>query len=215
MKRKTLGALVLAAAMTIATTAVADDVDALVEKIRAAHAAMKDYEARFTQTVTGAGRAQNASGALSIKLPDKMRWDYSEPVVKQLITDGSTSWMVLPEDNQVYVQPLNSAGSAKTPLLMLTGKMDFRGDYNVKRLEDADGFAVLELTPKAKGTGFKTATIAVDPKSYEIRRFRLEDLYGGVTDVRLTDVRKNVGVKDALFTFTAPEGMEVLQSPGM
>lgn len=191
----------------------AQSTDEIVEKIRKAHASMKDYEATFTQEVTGAGRTQSASGTLYIRIPDRMRWDYLEPKVKSLITDGKTSWMVLPEEKQVYEQPLSDGDSAKTPLAMLTGKLDFRAEYNIERLSDDEGRISVRLTPKAEGRGFREARVEVDAKSFEIQRFRLEDLYGGVTDVRLTNARKNAGLKASLFDFKPEKGFEVVKTP--
>lgn len=205
--------LIALVALLVASVAHAQSTDEIAEKIRKAHSSMKDYEATFTQEVTGAGRTQNASGTLYIRVPDQMRWDYLEPKVKSLITDGKTSWMVLPEEKQVYEQPMSEGDSTKTPLGMLTGKLDFRAEYDIERLPDADGRIALRLTPKSEGRGFKEARVEVDAKSFEIQRFRLEDLYGGVTDVRLSNARKNAGLKASLFDFKPEKGFEVVKTP--
>lgn len=209
----TVPRLLMVLVLFVAGIAHAQSTDEIVEKIRKAHSSMKDYEATFAQEVTGAGRTQQASGTLYIRIPDQMRWDYLEPKVKSLITDGKTSWMVLPEEKQVYEQPMSESDSARTPLAMLTGKLDFRAEYNVERLPDADGRIALRLTPKSPGRGFKEARVEVDAKSFEIQRFRLEDLYGGTTDVRLSNARKNAGLKPGLFDFKPEKGYEVVKAP--
>ncbi|MCZ7582538.1 MAG: outer membrane lipoprotein carrier protein LolA [Deltaproteobacteria bacterium] len=95
-------------------------------RCRRSYASLKDYEAQFLQETHTARGTRGASGTLYVKVPAKMRWDYAEPEEKHLITDGATSWMVLPGEKQAYTSPLDRSANARVPLQMLTGKLDFK-----------------------------------------------------------------------------------------
>lgn len=195
------------------STASADTLDEVIAKVQKTYSALKDYQAGFIQEVTGTVGARGGSGTLYVKTPAKMRWDYVEPTPKQLITDGKTSWMYLPDEKQVYVQPLDAQASAQIPLLMLTGKIDFKKDYDASLLEDQGEQYRIQLKPKKQGVGFDHALVYIDKATTRIARFELFDLYGSKTSIALKDPKINQGLKDSMFVYEKKPGVEELKAP--
>jgi len=208
-----LSAVFLLAFFVCLAFALEETVENIVSKVQAAYSAMNDYQADFTQEIKTGRGARSASGKLLIKMPGKMRWDYASPVKKHLITDGNTSWMLLPEENQVYVQPLARSASVKVPLQMLTGTLDFEKDYFASLLEEGDGVHRIRINPKKKNMGFDHAVIHIDKKTLRIVRFELLDLYGTRTTVTLKNAGMNRGMKDGLFAYKPKPGIEVIKVP--
>ena len=50
---------------------------------------------------------QKYKGTLYLKRPDMMRWDYTEPEVQSIISNGKKIWYYYPGDNQVNVGNLS------------------------------------------------------------------------------------------------------------
>ncbi|MBZ0272840.1 outer membrane lipoprotein chaperone LolA [bacterium] len=214
MKRTVFAALVAALPLVFAAPAGAQTIDEIAEKVRSAYASMKDFRADFIQETTSARGTQGASGTIKIKLPARMRWDYAEPTNKQLLTDGLTSWMYLPDEKQVYVQPLSGSANAKIPLEMLTGRVDFREEYNARLAGDADGVVTVELLPKTETAGFDRATLWIDKSTWRISKFTITDPYGAKTTVILKNAAVNPGLADSEFTWTDKPGVEIVRAPG-
>jgi outer membrane lipoprotein-sorting protein len=64
------------------------------------------------------------------------------------------------------------------------------------------------LTPKGGGD---TMELGLDPKSYDIVNFKLTNQVGGVTELKFSDIRTNVALDDTLFTFSVPEGADIVR----
>jgi outer membrane lipoprotein carrier protein len=211
MKNIALTVLILLLTAPSFSVARADSIDEITAKVQKAYASLKDYQAGFIQEISGGSGPKGGSGTIYIKVPDKMRWDYIEPTSKQLISDGNTMWMYLPEEKQVYVQPLDTTASAKIPLLMLTGKIDFKKEYNASLLDDQGETHRIQLKPKKSGTGFDNAILLIEKSSMRIVRFEMTDLYGNKTTVILKDPKMNQGLKDGFFKYEDKPGVEVIK----
>lgn len=206
-------ALLLALGLGANSFAESVSLDQVISGLRKTHSELRDFQASFTQELHSHGRTERASGTLFMKMPDKMRWDYVAPRAKALITDGVTLWMYLPDDKQVYVQPLERAMNAKIPLQMLTGKLDFAKDYRASLLEDEGGRYRLRFRPRKDGTGFRSVTLSVDKKSYQIVGFELVDLFGTRTVVRLDGIRVDTGLAGVRFRYEDKPGVQVVRIP--
>ena len=71
---------------------------------------------------------------------------------------------------------------------------------------DERGNILLDLKQKEQEQA-KQVTIAVDPKTYTLRRIIIGDLFGNTTIIELGAAEVNSGIPDSFFTFKKPEGM--------
>ena len=195
------------------------NLDTIVTKLQANYQTMRDYQADFTQEtkIKAYPRPQKSSGKVYYKKPDKMRWDYSKPEKKEIVTDGETLWMHTPSLNQVMKVDFEATSQSKVASAFLSGMGNLKRDFDMtldKTAEPGKDYRVV-LVPKSGAESVKTLILTVDRKSFNIKKTELTDIYDNLTVVILTDFRVNVGFKDARFNFTPPEGVEIFTPPTM
>ncbi len=183
----------------------------LVEMIEDRHARTRDMVARFVQTYRSGllGRELLEEGVVSIKRPGRMRWEYREPEEKLFISDGETFYFYVPEDRQVIVQEQDEQRSLAARLLFGHGGLldEFEASLDEPFEE---GVLRVRLVPRTESAELERAFIDVEP-SGRVRSILLEDLQGNRTRFRFEDVRENEGLKDELFDFEVPKGVEVIR----
>jgi outer membrane lipoprotein-sorting protein len=64
--------------------------------------------------------------------------------------------------------------------------------------------------PRSQQAEVERAFVDVEP-SGRIRSLQLDDVQGNRTRFRFEGVRENTGLKDALFRFEVPKGVEVIR----
>ena len=180
---------------------------------------VRDFTADFTQTYRGGVLRTTLveRGAVLVKKPGRMRWDYREPERKLYVSDGEYLYSYLPEDRQVIVGELPGGGEATTPALFLAGRGSFATDFTAAfdAVDDAPpGSRVLRLTPTRPERDFEFLVVVVDARSLAIVRLIAYDLQGGVSTFSFSNLRENVGLSDRQFTFEIPRDAEVIDNTG-
>ena len=192
--------------------------DKVVTKVQDNYRAMKDYEANFVQEtkIKAYPRAQRSSGKVFYKKPGGMRWNYDKPEKSEIVTNGKTVWMYTPSLNQVMKTEFSNTNQSRVATAFLSGMGNLKEDFNLS-LEDMEGDSDhrLVLRPKDKMTSVKTLIFTVDGESFNIKKSVLTDLYENVTTVRLSDFKINNGLKNSLFEFIPPEGVDIVTPPAM
>ena len=184
----------------------------LVDGIQTEYNRYEDLKADFTQEAynKAVGRSQKARGEVYVKKPDLMRWDYAEPDLQHFIIDGETFWWYTPENNQVIKQPVTSTFDSKIPLSFLGGvgnlKQDFHISYSKKEVRQ--GWSALLLVPKKPSGNLKELIMEVE--GFEVRQVSMEDGYGNLTKILLSNIRVNQGTPVERFRFTLPPGVQVI-----
>jgi outer membrane lipoprotein carrier protein len=155
------------------------------------------------------GREVTERGTVSIKRPGRMRWDYDEPEKKTFVSDGKTFYFYVPADRQVIVSAQDERRSLAGRLL--SGRGGLTGEFAAS-LETPleEGVVRLKLVPRHEQPDVERAYIDVEP-SGRVRAIQLEDAQGSRTRFRFERVRENTGLKDELFRFEVPKGVEVIQ----
>ena len=201
--------LVLAATVVHAQTLTLDDV---VRGLQSAYGRMTDLRSDFSQTAFNKSLNQTipAQGTLYLKKGGKLRWEYTEPTPQQIVSDGTSIWIHTPTLNQVNVgkAPEALAGPAGS---FLTGLATLRDHFGVRFLNpaqptDKDGNVVLDLTPKQPQPTLVRLILALDPRSWEVRRAVVYDQFENTVTMQFTKLAVNSGLPDRLFTFEAPKG---------
>src|SRR5262245_62191005 len=107
--------------------------DQLARQLQSHYDQVKDFKASFTQTFRGVALPQqtNERGDVKVKKPYRMRWTYTAPEKKELVTDGLQIWDYRPIDKVVLVRPLPKEGEASTALLFLAGRGNLLRDFTV------------------------------------------------------------------------------------
>ncbi len=153
------------------------------------------------------------AGTLYLKKPGKMRWEYARPEVKLFISDGKTIFLYVPEDAQVTRVAARESSDLRTPLRFLLGRMNLKREFGVDLAAGAapldPGNPMLRLRPKRDDERFRELLLEVDARG-RIRRLRITEKDGALTEFRLSGEIPNPPLDPALFQFRIPPGVEVL-----
>lgn len=201
--------LLLAAAPEGAPAAV--DATALARKVQAFYESTRDLRARFVQTYTYAslGRRQVSKGALEVKKPGKMRWDYESPTAKTIVVNGSRLVQWEPDANQAFVDEKFDATAMSAAVTFLIGKGSLEKEF---QLSSGEG-GTLVLRPLRPDPRVDTVTLTAGPDG-EVTRTRVVDGQGNVNDIAFEEIRRNTGIPDARFEIVLPAGVRRLAMPG-
>lgn len=202
--------------------------------------AIKDFAAEFRQhsrlvsldrEQSGQGQVQVSFGATSDARPRlaRFRWEYTRPTNQEIISDGTTLWVYMPENNQVIQSELDTTREIRgdDPLTFLTGlgnlSRDFVIGWGVPE-RDPQGNFVLQLQPRRESPLIREMRIIVDQAAVaELRDHQLTgrrlpilsstviDPNGNTTLIEFLNARVNRGLPDAAFRFVIPEGVDVVQ----
>lgn len=222
MKRRTLGALVLATVMhaSIAEAAAPKVKQAdLLDRAVAAWAKVKTVRATFEQTITNAltGRTLNAKGEYQQQRPGKLAVLFADPANDRIVADGKSVWLYLPSSapDQVMKTALGADGTGTVDLTaqFLTSP---RTKYNITPIgaQVVSGRATqgYTLTPKNSASApFQVASVWIDSADATIRQFEVTERSGVQRKVRLLTLKTNVPVESSAFVFTPPKGVRVIE----
>jgi outer membrane lipoprotein carrier protein len=206
-------ALLLAAAPAAipAGTPVAADAIALARKVQGFYETTRDLRARFVQTYTYAslGRRQVSKGALEVKKPGKMRWDYESPAAKTIVVNGSRLVQWEPEANQAFVDEKFDATAMSAAVTFLLGTGSLEKEF---LLSSGEG-GTLVLRPRKPDSRVETVTLTAGPDG-EVTRTRVVDGQGNSNDIAFEAIQRNAGVPDGRFVLDLPAGVRRLAMPG-
>jgi outer membrane lipoprotein carrier protein len=153
-----------------------------------------------------------ASGRIYIKRPGMMRWEYEKPDQQIIITDGSNLWIYRPEDYQVMVGKapsffgegkgasfLSDIKLIKQNFFILPGKRGRQDHYNIK------------LLPRKKTLDLIGIDLSISSKTFDIVEVVTTNEYGDETRITLRDFQFQPELKDTLFSFEIPPGVDQVQ----
>jgi outer membrane lipoprotein carrier protein len=137
-----------------------------------------DYSADFFQEskIASLDRLQRANGRVEVSfdyqrpetVPEVMfRWQYDQPTTQEIVSDGKTLWVYLPENNQVIQSDIEMINKSRQndPMTFLTGLGNLSRDFQILWATpntDIDGNYVLKLTPRRVSSLINHLIIVVD-----------------------------------------------------
>lgn len=208
---RVLRAAVLLAPLAYARAAAPDDAVSEARRVEAALNGMRGLVARFTQTVESPGlpRPQIERGTVYLLRPGRMRWEYDEPRGKLAVADGRRSWLYLPEERQVLVAPLRSIEAGRGVPLLMRGRIDLTGDFDIDwGPRPENGPRPLLLTPRSPSAEYRYLLLEPGP-DHLVRVLTAVDPLGGRVTYRFSLVTQVGDLDETLFRFVPPEGVEV------
>jgi outer membrane lipoprotein carrier protein len=192
-----------------------------------------DFQADFFQEslIASLDRIQEGKGKVSVKFDRAddisrtlFRWEYQQPNRQEIVSDGRSMWVYLPENGQVIISEIDTSSSnPNDPMAFLTGLGNLSRDFLItwgSPDRDAEGNYVLELQPRRPSPMIQRMMIVVNREAvprtdagtaFPIVSTTVFDPSGNSTDIEFRDVRVNLHPPDSLFTFVPPEGVEVLR----
>jgi outer membrane lipoprotein carrier protein len=176
------------------------------------YSSVSTFKANFHQTYRAPGIEQVESGVFWLKKPGMMRWEYRQPEEKLFIADGKESFLYIPRDRQVTIQPFSISDMHNTPLEFLLGGGDIVGNFNVSWESNfrpkSEKVLMLRLTPRKSEPEYSFLVLELNRESYEILGITIREPGGNTSRFEFTDFEINAKVDNKNFKFKTPKGVE-------
>ncbi|MEW6002697.1 MAG: outer membrane lipoprotein carrier protein LolA [Nitrospirota bacterium] len=186
----------------------ASSLDEEIQRIQKAYEKIKDMKGDFTQRshIKDLKRVDTYKGLFFIKVPMKMKLEYK----------GENGQEVFLKDNQIIIyqkkerQALKSKFDRNTygqaPVALLGGFGRIQEEFNISKKNNK-----LILTPKVPVEGIQFIEIEPSREGFPISSFTIYDPHSDRIEIKLKDVEVNTGLKDSLFEFSLPKGVNIFE----
>lgn len=172
-------------------------------------------QAHFEQTLmdeTGM-LIDRSAGTLYLSRPGKFRWDYRSddpelPLGQQLLADGRSLFMYNPELEQVTQRSLDDALGQVPSLFLVQEGHDIEAHFKVNDIGLTDGLSWVALQPKDPDSGYQQLMVGFLEGT--LSAIELLDGLGNTTRLSLSSVEINQAFAEKTFSFTAPQGTDIL-----
>ncbi len=169
---------------------------------------LETFSAEFSQTLTDETDflLQEATGRLSLAVPDRLRWELDGPFEQTIVADGEFLWTHDPELRQATVRPMDQALGA-TPLALLTQPHRLDERFDVAEEIVAKGYRLV-LRPKTSEADFTRLELDL-AEDGRLLALNFQDVFGQRTEIRLSEARRNPPLAPAEFQFNPPPGTDI------
>lgn len=187
----------------------AQNPDDVLQRTQAKYASIDALRARFVQKTRSdfSDRSTRATGTLYLQ-GNKFR---IETLGQTLVTDGATTWIYTPSENQVVVNDFVNDEQTLTPDELF---YDYPERFDVASMEaverDGETYYVMDLTAKQDDAVYQEAQAHVRARDAMITQMELTDTNGTTITFDLTDIQLNPSLNANLFTFDAPDDAEIV-----
>jgi outer membrane lipoprotein carrier protein len=170
---------------------------------------LESYQAEFKQTIFNEQGVvlETSTGKVYMQNPGRYRWEYEHPYAQLLITDSNTLWIYDKDLEQVTIK--NVAGAIdNTPAAIISGQQNINKNYVVVNMGVIEGFDFIELTPRDIDSQYRSVRLGFDKNNLVM--MILHDNLGQITRIDFLNPERNKRFGGPLFTFTPPEGVDVI-----
>jgi outer membrane lipoprotein carrier protein len=169
--------------------------------------------ARFQQvtSVRMSQREKRGSGTLIISKPGRMRWDYLAPAPQVLVSDGQTVTMYFEQSNQMLITAAEEYLQSDVTYSFFTGKGDILRDFAAMPAPEDAGAYAIKLVPRKPHPQVEELRLWADRSTYLITRLQVIDHFCSITDLSFSEIKTDIEIPAALFTFIPPPGTEIIR----
>jgi outer membrane lipoprotein carrier protein len=206
------------------------DVKAAVTRLESRYHSAKTLRASFLERYSENGRLVRVeAGVAYFRRPGKMRWEYESPEKNLFLVDGKSAWFYVPADHTVTRVPAKESADWRTPFALLAGEMkvsricakvDAAPDEKPEASDDIVLHCELRGAPPAKQGNQNATSLPTNPgeavffevarNSGELVRVLVQDPGGLRIEFHFRDWQSDPPVADALFHFTVPSGVAIV-----
>ena len=187
----------------------------IAARLQQVYDATTTLEARFSQktSLKNSSRSREGSGRLVIAKPGRIRWDYERPGRQVIVCRKDMILMYFAASRQLVKSRAADYLKNDITTSFLMGRGRIADDFTVSAnpVEDSRYPYALRLTPRKPHPQVKRIDLWLGA-DFLVRRIVLLDHFGSLTEITLSDLEVNRPVEDALFSFTPPEGTEIVDN---
>lgn len=154
---------------------------------------------------------EDAWGRAFFSHPGKMRWEYNEPEVHEIITDGIRLWIYKPDEKQVMLGDAEAffKGGAGGAFLSDIGMIQKSYTLFVSE-NNLDKEAIyLTLVPIRENPDIASIKVRVLKDGHIIQKVITTNVYGDTTEILFSEIQFQE-LDDNLFHFEVPDGVDVM-----
>lgn len=187
------------------------DAEEVIGRLKSTYRDIRDMSADFTQRSSIQGFEEKVfGGRLYLKKPGMVRWDYLKPEKQNIFIKGEKIILYLPGQKQAIVQNFPENPDAEPALGLLSDIERWQDLFRIKGGDETAGAFRLELRPK-KMPQIEKALVEVHKETFYIQRLTLFEKSGNRVSFDFSNIKPNSNLKDGLFDFEIPKGVEVLE----
>lgn len=203
----------------------ASQVDDEVLKIQKAYENIKDIKGNFVQKsyIKDLKRTDTYKGQFFIK-PPKMRWEYKgdKPQIVYITDDDIIIYQK--KEKQAFKARFDRTTYGQAPIALLGGFGNIRNEFDVsiksgvksqpaplREARTGESGARLLLKPKKPMGNILHIELQTSDDEFPIESLTIIDTLSNRIDISLKDIKINSDLKDRMFEFSPPEGVNILQ----
>ena len=179
--------------------------------------------ANFQQVVvvTLLNQTRSSEGRVCLHQPDRFSMRFTDPDGDLIVVDGEYVWTFYPSQDDRQVMQF-SAGSGGGGFNFYENFLeDPRGRFEAvhegqEPMGDGTSYRITlkpKETPGLRPAGFRSAVVWFDVDTYLITAVDYEETNESTRSLRLTDIRVDLEIPDAVFRFVPPDGARVMRPP--
>jgi outer membrane lipoprotein-sorting protein len=177
-----------------------NDAETLLKNIQDKFDSINDLSAEITQSVNG---KVNLKGKVFYKKENNLRFEFKNSVI---VSDGETSWNYNKKQNKVIITNYDTEGNKIFSIDQMIYEYPKKCELSTF---ESEGLRVLQLIPKENSLSFKSVKLFITGDKL-ISKVLIDDPASGSIQVDLSNYQININLPDSLFTFTPPEGSQIL-----
>ena len=183
--------------------------DELLKSVENRYNHARTLQVLFKEQYTPAGKAtRTENGLLMLRKPARMRWDYSQPKGKLVLSDGTDLWIYTPSDNRAEKMSLKQTEDMRAPLAFLLGKLNFQKDFrNLKG--QTEGYST-RITAESNSESLPYSSVEfLVTREAHIQEVKVTYYDKSVLDLTFDQERLDPALDSKLFQFHLPPGAQL------
>lgn len=198
-----------------ATASAAKSASAVLAGVQSFYDGTVDLLGKFRQTYVHQvyGTRTVSHGALKLRKPGMMVWDYDGAADPDFYVDGQKLSVVEHDTRQVVSQKVEGNTSLAGAMKFLFGGQKLIKDFKVRLAPEKPaksygmpGHTVIELKPKVQDPNYKTLLLVVDDPTGRVDAFVVRSQDNSTNHFVLTEVSTNKGLDAKEFKYKVPKG---------
>ena len=174
--------------------------NAVLKNIQDKFNSITDLSAQIVQSVN---EKVNLKGKVFYKKENHLRFEFDNMII---VSDGETSWNYNKKQDKVIITDYDTEGNKILSIRQII--FEYPEDCELTTFE-SEGKKVLELIPKDATISFSSVKLFINSENL-ITKVLVDDPATGIIQIDLSNYQLNKNLPDSYFSFTAPEGSQVL-----
>jgi len=186
-------------------------VDEVLKQIEIHYNPARTLQVLFQEQYTRPGEIRRTErGTLLLRKPGRMRWSYTQPVGKLVLSDGKYLYIYTPDTpQQVEKTKMQDTADMRAPLAFLLGKLNFQKDF--RNIQGRAEGPLIRITaqPKTDNLPYTAVEFLVQIDGV-IREVKVTSYDKSIIDFTFSEEKMDPPLDAKLFQFQMPAGAKLV-----